>query len=150
MSEDKKRIIEEWNNVFHVLMRAVIHDVQKRLFPILEEHGLSKVHIAYLIALDSGYTTLKSLSDHLEMNKANTTRAINGLRAEGLLEDDRQTENSRKYNVFLNDKGKEFVKILKAELDSTYDQYMIGISYEDIRQTLNTLDRIRKNVEASK
>jgi len=150
MSEDKEGKIEEWNNVFHVLMRAVVHDIQSRLHPILERYGLSKVHIAYLMELDAGYTTLKSLSDHLGMDKANTTRAINGLRNAGFIRDDRHAENSRKYNVFLTDEGKELVKMLRAELDSAYDQYMKNISRDEMRHTLDILDRIRKNVESSK
>jgi Transcriptional regulators len=150
MSEDERNSIEEWNNVFHILMRAVVHDMQNRLQSILDGHSLSKVHIAYLIALDAGNTTLKSLSDHLGMDKANTTRAINGLRKEGIVEDDRQAENSRKYNVFLTEKGKGLVKELKTELSRAYDQYMKDISPEEMRHTLEILDRIRKNVESSK
>ena len=150
MSEDRKDTLESWNSVFHVLMRAVIHDVQKRLQPILDRYGLSKVHIAYLVALDAGQTTLRCLSDDLGMDKANTTRAMNGLREAGLAEDDRQSENSRKYNVFLTEGGKDLAKELKAELEGAYGQYMEGISDEEIRLTLDILDHIRKNVESSK
>ena len=150
MSEDKKNMVERWNGVFHVLMRAVVNDIQRRLQPTLDEHGLSKVHVAYLLALDSGRTTLRGLSDHLSLDKANTTRAVNGLREAGLTEDDREVKNSRKYNVFLTDKGKELVEILKTELNGAYDQYMERISEEEIHMTLDVLDRIRKNVESSK
>jgi len=150
MSEDKKSMVERWNNVFHVLMRAVVNDIQRRLQPTLDEHGLSKVHVAYLLALDSGRTTLRGLSDHLSLDKANTTRAVNGLRETGLAGDDRETESSRKYNVFLTEKGKELVKILKTELNGAYDQYMDGISKEEIQKTLDVLDHIRENVESPK
>ena len=147
MKGDRK-VIEDGHEVMHALSRAIMHDMHKRAQPILDRYELTRMQMPYLkLLIDNGRTTLRWLSDSLNVDKANTTRAINGLREKGLVADDRENENSRKYNIFLTPKGMELAGELKEVLDGVKEQYLEGISDEEIEFMVDVVRRIKKNVE---
>ena len=150
MNEITQSDKEEWEGVTRSLMKAMMADAQKRVQPYLDRHNLSKLHLGYMETLIQGPTTLKALSLNLCVDKANTTRAINSLREIGYVEDDREYEGSRKYNVFLTSKGMEIALELRAMLYKAFDDYMIGISREDLQTLTSLLRRIHTNIESQK
>ena len=138
---------EEWENAIKSLVRTVQTNIQRRTQHMMDKYELSQMHIAYLELLVVGSATLKALSQELGVDRANTTRAINGLRDRGLVEDDRRTENSRKYNVFLTKAGREFASGIKEELDKAFEEYMEGISQDEVHTMIDTLGKIQANAE---
>jgi len=140
---------EEWETMMRSISKVMLVDVHKRVQPLLDRHGLSKLHLGYLKMLLDGPATLKTLTQELCVDKANTTRAIIGLRESGLIDDDREDDSSRKYNVFLTPKGRELAEEMNAIMDKAFDVYTKGISREEMHALLQTFKKIQKNVENS-
>ena len=149
MSEMTQSDKEEWETMMRAISKVVAVDVHKRVQPLLDRHGLSKLHIGYLKMLLDGPATLKTLTQELCVDKANTTRAIIGLRESGLIDDDREDDSSRKYNVFLTSKGMELALKLNAIMDKAFDDYTKEISREEMHALLQTFKKIQNNVENS-
>ena len=150
MNEITQSDKEEWEGVTRSLMKAMMADAQKRVQPFLERNNLTRLHLGYMEMLTQGPTTLKALSQELYVDKANTTRAINSLREIGFVDDDRESDSSRKYNVFLTPKGMEIALELKTMLHEAFDMYMIGISREDLLSLTSMLRKIHTNIESQK
>ena len=140
---------EEWEAMMRSITKVVLADVHKRVQPLLDRYSLSKLHIGYLKMLLVGPATLKELTQELCVDKANTTRAIVGLRESGLITDDREDDVSRKYNVFLTPEGKELALALSDKLDEAFGVYTRDISREEMHAMLLTFRKIQKNIETS-
>jgi DNA-binding MarR family transcriptional regulator len=105
------------------------------------------MHVAYVMALKSGEMTMKAISEKLNMDKANTTRAMVFLREAGLITDDRESENSRKYNIFLTEKGQSLARALKRSMDEAFAVYTKGLSEDEIGAIIAVLEKVRKNID---
>jgi len=135
-----------WKTFVPGLMRVVKKDMDQRCIEDIERYGLSKMHLGYLMMLSRGKVTMKALSEDLNMDKANTTRAIADLREKGLVTDDREKENNRKYNVFLTPEGEGLVVSLKEKVDRAFEDYMEGISPDEMAAFFSTLSKIKNNI----
>jgi len=138
---------EELENVMRAISKVMLVDVHKRVQPLLDRYSLSKLHIGYLKILLDGPATLKALTQELCVDKANTTRAIVGMREAGLIDDDREDDSSRKYNVFLTSKGKELALELDVIMNKAFDIYTRDISSEEMHVLIKTFRKIQNNVE---
>ncbi|MDR2846162.1 MAG: hypothetical protein LBV63_02655 [Candidatus Methanoplasma sp.] len=147
MAKNTQITIEAWKAMITPVMRTVHKDLMNRHQIALGECGLTKMHVGYIMALKSGGMTLKALSEKLNMDKANTTRAMVFLRESDLIADDRKSENSRKYNIFLTEKGQTIADKLKKIMDEAFAEYTRGISEEEISAIVAVLEKIRKNID---
>jgi Transcriptional regulators len=138
---------ESWKTLVPVLMRTMKKDMDDRCLEEMNEYGISKIHLGYLMVLSRGEATLTSLSDALNVDKSNTTRAITDLRSKGLVIDDREKENSKKYNLSLTEEGIELTALIENKLDDAFDEYVRGISMKELRSLAETLEKIRINIE---
>ena len=139
---------EFWRTIVPGMMRSMKKDMDNRCIADIERYGLSRMHLNYLIALCMGKVTMKSLSECLSMDKAHTTRAIADLRAKGLVTDDREKENSRKYNVFLTKEGEELRESIKKTLDQAIKEYTVGISPDEMKVLKEIILKIRDNIDS--
>jgi DNA-binding MarR family transcriptional regulator len=142
-----KDLKEYWKLFMPVAMRVFERESQIRHAKTKELYGISMIHFKYLFALDAGEHTLGGLSDCLFFDKANTTRAIRYLKDRGYVYDDRPCEDSRKYNIFLTDKGKEIVNDLKKDLDQTLDMLLEGVSNEEMSIYIQVVNKMCQNVD---
>jgi Transcriptional regulators len=138
---------ESWKTLVPVLMRTIKKDMDSRCLEEMNEYGISKIHLGYLMVLSQGEATLTSLSDTLNVDKSNTTRAITDLRSKGLVVDDREKENSKKYNLSLTEEGVELTAMIETKLDKAFDEYVKGISLKELRSLVETLEKIKANIE---
>jgi len=140
-------IKEMWKTLFPALMRGIKKDVDRRCKGEMDRHGLSKLHLGYLMSLSCGLNTMRSLSEGLCMDKANTTRAIADLRSKGLVVDDREKETSKKYTLSLTDEGLSLTTQMKQIMDDAFDEYMYGIPSEEVLAMIATLRKIKGNLD---
>ena len=138
---------ESWKTLIPVLMRTMKKDMDDRCRKEMDEYGISKIHLGYLMVLSQGEATLTSLSDALSVDKSNTTRAITDLRSKGLVVDDREKENSKKYNLSLTEEGAKLTSMIENKLDEAFDEYVEGISQKELRSLVRTLEKIKDNIE---
>jgi len=140
-------IEDSWKTLMPVIMRTLKKDMDRRCMEEMEQYGLSKIHLGYLMVLGSGKTTMKSLSESLNLDKSNTTRVIADLRSKGLVVDDRTKENSKKYNIFLTEEGMELTSVLKSKVDTAFEEYLTDIPREEIVSMMDTLRKICNNMD---
>jgi len=92
---------------FAICLNKMRYDVQKNMSDALKPFGLSSMHSLYIMTLyHEGGMTLASLSKALCFNRANTTRVVRDLMQKGYVDCDKESENQRKFNVFLSEQGK--------------------------------------------
>ena len=122
--------------------------MRKNMTDVVSDYGLTSAHAIYLIALKlQDGQTLVGLSRFLDLDTANTNRVIKVLREKGFIYDDRKTESSKKYSIFLTDKGQNLATIIMDSITNLNNSYFKGISYEDVLHLRNTLIRILRNID---
>lgn len=95
-----------WNSFLPAFFDRMSFQMRKNMTEVVSPYGLTSAHAVYLIALKlQDGQTLVSLSRFLDLDTANTNRVIKVLREKGFVYDDRKTENSKKYFIYLTEAG---------------------------------------------
>ncbi len=137
-----------WNSFLPIFFERMTFLMRKAMNKSLSQYNLTSSHAFYLIALNlQGSQTLLELSDFLDIDPGNTNRVIRLLTEMGLVEDDRDSPRSKKYRVFLTDKGKELAEQVMYDTNAQMNSYFEGISEERIQDLRNTLVDILQNVD---
>ncbi|MDY0210152.1 MAG: MarR family transcriptional regulator [Acholeplasma sp.] len=107
---------------------------------VLEKHQLSRIHVHYLVFLHGCKKTItaKELSEHLGVDKANTSRAINDLIKRKFVR--RIADDSKQLLLELTEAGIQVAIELKEKNQSELDKLVSILSEEEIR-TLRTILR---------
>ncbi|HSK69396.1 MAG TPA: MarR family transcriptional regulator [Candidatus Limnocylindria bacterium] len=101
-----------------LMLPVMLNMLKKRLdganAGLLEKYGLSKLHLLYLLVLyENGEgMTLKELSDFLDFDKANTSRAISQLTAKEYVRKSPQGALDLKYKVELTQAGRDVAAVI--------------------------------------
>lgn len=141
-----EEMMPEWKMFLPSYVHAISRDITQRSAEILKKYGLKACYLPYLVTLfQKGSATMKELTEQTGTDKSNTTRMISELREKGIVADDRRSRNSKKYNVFLTEKGKELALESKHEFESSIDSLFSDLSPEE----LNTLIEIMKKTKDS-
>ncbi len=122
--------------------------MRKNMTDIVKDYGLTSAHAIYLIALQiKDGQTLVSLSRFLDMDTANTNRVIKVLREKELIYDNRKSDSSKKYSIFLTEEGHILAEKVMNGVTELNNSYFRDISREDILQMRNTLIRVLNNMD---
>ena len=141
-SEDKY-----WNSFLPASFDRMSVQMRKNMTSIVEPYGLTSSHAIYLIGLNlQDGQTLVGLSKFLDLDTANTNRVIKVLREKGYVFDDRTSESSKKYRIFLTEEGKKLSAKIMAGITELNNQYFADISREEILNMRNTLIKILNNI----
>jgi len=138
-----------WNSFLPVFFDRMSTIMRKNMTKIVNEHGLTSAHSIYLVALNlqDGQTMIQ-LSRFLDLDPANTNRVIKTLKEKGFVFDDRKTETSKKYSVYLTESGRELAKRIMTCITELNNSYFEGIPREDIVRMRNTLIRVLQNMDS--
>ena len=137
-----------WNSFLPAFFDRMSMLMRRNMTSIVSEYGLTSAHAIYLIALilQDGQT-LMSLSKFLDLDPANTNRVIKILKEKRFVYDDRKTENSKKYSIFLTESGIELADKIMNSITELNNSYFKGIPREDILHMRNTLIKILRNMD---
>lgn len=137
-----------WNSFLPVFFDRMSTIMRKNMTKIVNEHGLTSAHSIYLVALNlQDGQTMVQLSRFLDLDPANTNRVIKTLKDKGFVYDDRKTERSKKYSVYLTDPGRELAKEIMTSITDLNNSYFDGIPREDVVRMRNTLIRVLQNMD---
>lgn len=137
-----------WNSFLPIFFDRMSALMRNNMNKVVEPYGLTSAHSIYLIALKlQDGQTMVNLSRFLDLDPANTNRVIKVLREKGFITDNRKTERSKKYNIFLTEDGKDVASLLMKRIRSFNNNYFAGISTEDIIQLRNTLIAVLRNMD---
>ena len=136
-----------WNSFLPAFFDRMSVQMRKNMTCIVEDYGLTSAHAIYLIALKlQDGQTLVSLSRFLDLDTANTNRVIKILKEKSLVYDDRKTEKSKKFNIYLTEEGQKLASKIMTEVTELNNSYFDGIPREDVLHLRNTLICILRNM----
>ena len=137
-----------WNSFLPAFFDRMSVQMRKNMTEFVKDYGLTSAHAIYLIALRlQDGQTLVSLSRFLDLDTANTNRVIKILREKQLIYDDRKSESSKKYSIYLTEEGRELADRVMNGVTELNNKYFDNIPREDILHLRNTLIRILNNME---
>ncbi len=136
-----------WNSFLPAFFDRMSLQMRKNMTSIVEPYGLTHSHAIYLIALElQDGQTMVGLSHFLDLDTANTNRVIKVLREKGFVCDDRKTENTKKFRIFLTDSGRALAEGIMARITELNESYFANIPREDILSMRNTLIQVLNNM----
>ena len=114
----------------------------------LEKYGISKGQIHFLLLLykKGNGLTQEQISKLLDIDKANTTRALKKLIENGYVEKRRDEKDKRIFRVYLTQKSLQLKPKIKEVLIELEKKLTIGISQKELEQALSTLKKVDKNL----
>ncbi len=137
-----------WNSFLPAFFDRMSVQMRKNMTEFVKDYGLTSAHAIYLIALRlQDGQTLVSLSRFLDLDTANTNRVIKILREKQLIYDDRKSESSKKYSIYLTEEGRDLADRVMNGVTEPNNKYFDNIPREDILHLRNTLIRILNNME---
>ncbi len=137
-----------WDSFLPAFFDRMSVQMRKNMTEFVKDHGLTSAHAIYLIALRlQDGQTLVSLSRFLDLDTANTNRVIKILRDKQLIFDDRKSESSKKYSIYLTDEGKVLADRVMNGVRELNNKYFDNIPREDVLHLRNPLIRILNNME---
>lgn len=137
-----------WNSFLPAFFDRMSMIMRSNMNEIVAEYGLTSAHSVYLIALKlQNGQTLVSLSRFLDLDPSNTNRVIKVLKEKQMVYDDRKSESSKKYSIYLTPAGEELATKVMDNITELNNSYFEGISKEEILQMRNTLIKILKNID---
>ena len=122
-----------WNSFLPIYFDRISSIVKQSMNDTVSEYGLTNAHAIYLVALhlQDGQTLLE-LSRFLDLDPANTNRAIKALKSKNLVYDDRASEKSKKFHIFLTDEGRELSEKIMNHTTDVLNEPFKDIPYEDM------------------
>lgn len=140
-----ENIVNIWRIYIPVMAKTIKETLVEKHSQTMDDCGISTIHIKYLMALSWKPMSMVELSEHLCCNKSNTSRAIGYLTSEGFVRDDRDSENSRGYLIYLTDKGESTVERLNSDVENWVRDACKGISDEDMYAVIRIGKKICEN-----
>lgn len=149
ISEENKFVQDTyWNSFLPIFFDRMSALMRNNMTKIVEPFGLTSAHAIYLIALKlQDGQTMVNLSCFLDLDPANTNRVIKVLKTEGFVIDDRKSKNSKKFKIYLTERGYRVAALLMNEIRNFNNDYFAGVSTEDIIQLRNTLITVLQNMD---
>ncbi|MCL1811673.1 MAG: MarR family winged helix-turn-helix transcriptional regulator, partial [Methanomassiliicoccaceae archaeon] len=137
-----------WNTFLPAFFARVSDIIKNEMTKELKPYGLTSAHGIYIMALTlRDGQTMVGLSQFLDMDASNTNHVIKALRSRGLVYDDRASESSKKFKIYLTEKGRELGLHLMDFQTEYMNGYFNGISNEEIITLRNILLKLLKNID---
>lgn len=126
---------------------SIIHrKTQIYLNQELKRFSLNSGELVYLIHIGGEKPTpLKTLSAHLRMDDAQTSRIISSLEEKGLIEKIRSTDDRRAFEVMLTDHGSKLRPKILEDLFQWIGKITGGIPADELQPFLNNLGLTARN-----
>ena len=122
-----------WNSFLPIFFDRMTGLIRKEMTSVVAPYGITSAHSFYLIALKliDGQTP-KELSTFLDMDAANTNRVVNALTEKGYVTNDRATPTSKKFHIYLTERGKTLANLVMASTQLRMQEYFNDITSDEI------------------
>lgn len=131
------------------LLRDTYRAFTKILQARISAHGVTIGQWYFLRVLwDEDGLTQRELSQRVGMMEPTTVTALNGMEKRGYVTRVRNTDDKRKVNIFLTDKGKALRNVLLPHAIDVNIRSVAGVPEEDVEAVRRTLHAMKRNLEA--
>ena len=136
-----------WDNFMVLILDRMVRSMRNEINDDIEELGVNCAQAPYLLALQiKDGQTMASLSNFLEVDRANTSRMIKSLETMGAVRFERNEENIRNVPVYLTDYGRQLAVEVFARMVIMNKSFFEDIPEADCIRFRNTLIRLFRNV----
>jgi DNA-binding MarR family transcriptional regulator len=111
--------------------------------------GIGQIHFLHMLSNTDGINQ-EHLAESLSLSKATSTRAIKKLESEGYVFRKKDKTDKRAYNVFITQKGKKLMDILKNISSEWTDILLSGFTENEKKLFINFLKKTIENALAYK
>ena len=87
----------------------------------------------------------KTLEQEFRMHKSSMSRILTLMESKGLIRRESMTDDHRKNQLFLTEKGNELESAIKAAVEKTENQILEGISKDELKVCKATFNKIIEN-----
>jgi Transcriptional regulators len=137
-----------WNTFLPAFFARVSDIIKNEMTKELKPLGLTSAHGIYIMALTlRDGQTMVGLSQFLDMDTSNTNHVMKLLRSKGLVYDDRESESSKKFKVYLTEKGRNLGLHLMDFQTECMNGYLKGITNEEVITLRNILLKLLRNID---
>ncbi|MBR4226732.1 MAG: hypothetical protein IKR86_08220 [Candidatus Methanomethylophilaceae archaeon] len=123
-----------WDMFLPTLLDRLSFHMHKDLDECVKKYGLNSHHVQYLMALSiHDGQTLVGLSKFLDIDNGNTHRVVKFLKENGFVYDDRKDSRSKKYHIFLTERGRQVAEEITEAVSELNRQYFSELTSEELR-----------------
>lgn len=131
------------------LLRDTYRAFTKILQARISAHGVSIGQWYFLRVLwDEDGLTQRELSLRVGMMEPTTVTALNGMEKRGYVTRVRNTEDKRKVNIYLTERGKALRNVLLPHAIDVNVRAVAGVSPDDVETVRRTLHAMKQNLES--
>ena len=130
-----------------ILMHDVSRLIRRRVDKAAQTLGLTSAQwrvLAYL-ARNEG-SNQASVADHMDMEPITLSRHLDRMQAAGMLERQPDPNDRRAHRLFLTETGRSLMDGFRAVTSDVMDDFVEGVSEEEIAVTIDILARMRANL----
>lgn len=116
----------------------------------LKQHGLEISSDQWTVLMhlsESDGPTQTDLAGKLYKDRSNLTRILDLLEKAELVERKRSTSDRREFNVFITQKGKDMIPLLKKTGEEVFSKALIGANENEIVIVKTFLNKLFNNLE---
>ena len=122
-----------WDMFLPTLLDRLSFHMHKDLDERVKKYGLNSHHVQYLMALSiHDGQTLVGLSKFLDIDNGNTHRVVKFLKENGFVYDDRKDLKSKKYHIFLTERGRQVAEEIRDAITELNCQYFSELSNDEV------------------
>lgn len=137
-----------WNSFLPIFFDRVNIITRRLMADCVRDYGLTGIHANYIVALNLREgLTLVELSSFLDIDTANTNRVVKALKDKGLVYDDRASERSKKFYIYLTEDGKKLADHIMAKTNECMNNFFTGIPEFNIDLMRCTLIKMLYNTD---
>lgn len=130
------------------LLRDTYRAFTKVLQSRIAAHGVTIGQWYFLRVLwDEDGLTQRELSQRVGMMEPTTVTALNGMEKRGYVKRVRNTDDKRKVNIYLTDRGRALRNTLLPHAIDVNIRAVAGVSLDDVETLRRTLNAMKSNLE---
>lgn len=130
------------------LLRDTYRAFTKVLQSRIAAHGVTIGQWYFLRVLwDEDGLTQRELSQRVGMMEPTTVTALNGMEKRGYVKRVRNTDDKRKVNIYLTDRGRDLRNTLLPHAIDVNIRAVAGVSLDDVETLRRTLNAMKSNLE---
>ena len=143
--------MEKVNIPFIMLNSKIFRNTQIFLDKILKKYELSSgsIHYIFILEKNEGITQIK-LSREVGNDKAMSARTITKLIESGFVYKKQDEKDSRAYNLYVTEKAKELIPIIRGEIRGLVDLIAEDLTEEEKIITSKSLFKILEKTQSLK
>ena len=143
MSKTKPNLGHSIRGIGHMINRLFLANA--KAMGLDETTTMHAWILRYLKDHENQVVFQKTLEQEFRMHKSSMSTILTLMESKGLIQRSEMSEDHRKKQLFLTDKGKELESAIKTVVETTENQILEGINDDELKACKSTFNKIIEN-----